>query len=86
MDKAAPGLIKIDPEKESHVGVGLESGAKKPKVSRETFWISKSNEEVAEWFCQRKDVEEKHEHGKDAPCFSACSPLVFRVSPDRSCS
>jgi hypothetical protein len=63
MAEPGKGLIKPDPNKESHIGIALEPGGKGIKVSRETFWVSKSKMEVAEWFCLMK-----HVHGKD--CFT----------------
>jgi hypothetical protein len=71
----ATAALAIDPTKEAHVGIEAISDApKKTKVSRETFWVSKSKKEKAEWFCKRKEVEKKHVHGKDSqgknsPCF-----------------
>ena len=61
----APSLVTIDPTKESQVGIALEPVTKGISVTRETFWLRKSCEEVAEWFCLRT-----HEHGKDSPCFT----------------
>ena len=72
----ASGVKQLDPEKESHVGMQSDSqDPKKTKVSRETFWVSKSKNEIAEWFCKRNEVEKKHIHGKDSqgndsPCFT----------------
>ena len=41
------------------------SNSRKFVVDRETFWVSKSQKEVAEWFCVRK-----HQHGQHYPCFT----------------
>ena len=68
MAEPGKGLIKPDPNKESHIGIALEPGGQGIKVSRETFWVSKSKMEVAEWFCLRKEEEPEHAHGKD--CFT----------------
>ena len=70
MAKPAHGLIKRNRTSECHVGVGLHPEMNKIKVNRETFWVSKSQKDVAEWFCLRKEVEPDHEHGKDSPCFT----------------
>jgi hypothetical protein len=72
MNKTGPALIKPDPNKKSHVVVGLESGAKKIKVNRAMFWVSKSGEtgeKVAEWFCNRTEEEPLHKHDINSPCF-----------------
>ena len=49
---ATPGLgfNPFDPAKVSHLGIGLDPhrGSNKIKVSSETFWVSKSNMELAE--------------------------------------
>ena len=71
---ATPGLgfNPFDPGKVSHVGIGLHPhpASNKINVSRETFWVSKSNMELAEWYCKRNEVEPAHVHGKDSPCFT----------------
>lgn len=68
MAKEGPALIIFEPGKKSHVAVELESGRKPIKVSREHFSVSKSKDEVAEWFCHRHLAEDGHKHGKE--CFT----------------
>jgi hypothetical protein len=68
MATRGPALITFDPEKKSHVAVGLEPGGKTIKVSRDHFTVSKSKDEVVEWFCLRHLVEQGHKHGKE--CFT----------------
>ena len=65
-----PTVTIFNPTKLSHVAVGLEPATKGIKVSRETFRVSKSKKEIAEWFCQRHLVEPDHVHGKGSPCFT----------------
>lgn len=72
MSKTGTALIKPDPNKKSHVVVGLESDAKKIKVNRPMFWVSKTKvpgEKVAEWFCNRTEEEPQHKHDINSPCF-----------------
>jgi hypothetical protein len=37
-------------------------------VDREIFWVSKSHNEVVEWFCVRN--QNGHVHGSPNPCFT----------------
>jgi len=51
---------------QSQVVIGDHSSdPRKLEVDRQTFWVSKSQNEVAEWFCARN-----HHHGLHYPCFS----------------
>jgi hypothetical protein len=70
MAKHVPALVKLNRTRESDVGVGLESTGRKPKISREIFWVSKSQGDCVQWFCNREEVEKHHVHGEDSPCFT----------------
>jgi len=70
MATRALGLITLNRTSECDVGIGLEPGGKTPKVSRKLFWVSKSQKDLLQWFCQRGEVEPGHVHGKDSPCFT----------------